>query len=243
MKKLFFSILALIFISSLNAQIVSFHPVKVNSEQLQSFLDIETNHMKKIAQSAVSKGDLMGWRLLELFNPGSDDYNYMWVNIYKDFQSATSPKAFWWNNSEEVIGVKTSILLDGLKGLKTDRRYFYEVKQQIPNTESVSYVILNFASPKDVENQLLEMEKYVMPHFKKNMKKFGMVGWGTGTKITPQGKEYSSMMTWDSYKSLENVMKHLGGYGVIEGLPFGEFAEVIEWENRFIMRVVSSTTN
>ena len=51
------------------------------------------------------------------------------------------------------------------------------------------------------------------------------------------------MMTWDSYKSLENVMKHLGGYGVIEGLPFDEFTEVIEWENRFIMRVVSSTTN
>ena len=28
------------------------------------------------------------------------------------------------------------------------------------------------------------------------MKKFGMVGWGFATKITPQRKEYSSMMTW-----------------------------------------------
>jgi len=87
------------------------------------------------------------------------------------------------------------------------------------------------------------MKKFVVPHFKKNMKKFGMVGWGLGTKITPQGKEYSSMMTWDSYDNLENIMKHLGGYGVIEGLPFDKFSEIIEWENRYIMRVISSTTN
>jgi len=242
MKKLFFLLLFIISIGA-NAQIVSFHPVKVNTEQLQNFLDIETNHMKKIAQSAVNNGDLTGWRLLELFNPGSDDYNYMWVNIYKDFKSATSPKASWWNNSEEVIGVKTNILLDGLNEIIPDRRYFYEVKQQIPNTEPSSYVILNFASPNDVENQMIETEKYVIPHFKKNMKKFGMVGWGLGTKITPQGKEYSSMMTWDSYDSLENVMKHLAGYGVIEGLPFDKFTKIIEWENRYIMKVISSTIN
>ena len=242
MKKITFLILFIISIGT-NAQIVSFHPVKVNADQKENFLDIETNHMKKIAENAVNNGDLVGWRLLELFNSDSDDYNYMWVNIYKDFQSATSPKASWWNTSEEVIGIKTNILLDGLKGLKLDKRYFYEVKQQIPNTESSSYVILNFASPKDVNNQMLESEKYVIPHFKKNMKKFGMVGWGFGTKITPQGQEYSSMMTWDSYNNLENVMKHLAGYGVMEGLPFEKFTEIIEWENRYIMKVVSSTNN
>ena len=117
------------------------------------------------------------------------------------------------------------------------------IKLQIENSEPSSYVILNFARPNDVNIQIEEAKKFVLPHFKKNMKKFGMVGWGLGTKITPQGKEYSSMMTWDSYDSLENVMKHLGGYGVIEGLPFDKFSEIIEWENRYIMKVISSTTN
>ena len=65
--------------------------------------------MKKIAQKTVKSGDLLGWRLLETFSPGSDDFNYMFVNIYKDFDSVTYPKANWWNNSEEVIGVKTNI--------------------------------------------------------------------------------------------------------------------------------------
>jgi len=27
------------------------------------------------------------------------------------------------------------------------------------------------------------------------MKKFGMVGWGLASKITPQGKEFSSIIT------------------------------------------------
>ena len=225
------------------AQVISFHPVKVSPELLDSFLDVETNHMKKIAQDAVEKGDLVGWRLLELFNPSSDDYNYMFVNIYKDFDAATSPKALWWNNAEQVLGVKTSILFDIYKDLEFDRRYFYEVKQQIANTEAATYVILNFASPKNVNQQMVDTDKYVIPHFKKNMNEHGMVGWGLGTKITPQGSEYSSMMTWDSYNSLAAVMKHLAGYGVVKGLPYDKLSEPIEWENRYIMKVISSTTN
>jgi len=242
MKKLL--LLTLVFASNtLFSQIVSFHPVKVEANQLESFLEIETNHMRKIAQSAVENGDIEGWRLLEMFNPNPDEYNFMWVNIYKDIKSATSPSSAWWNTSEEVLGIKTSVLMDGLKGIKPDKRYIYEVKLQIENSEPSSYVILNFARPNDVNIQIEEMKKFVVPHFKKNMQKFGMVGWGLGTKITPQGKEYSSMMTWDSYDNLENVMKHLGGYGVIEGLPFDKFSEIIEWENRYIMKVISSTTN
>ena len=157
--------------------------------------------------------------MLETFNPGSDDFNYTFVNIYKDFDAATSPKANWWNNSEEVIVVNTNILLDVYSGLEFDRKYFYAVKQQIPNTQQASYVILNFARPNDVSIHMTETEKYVISHFKKNMKKFGMVGWSFTTKITPQGKEYSSMMTWDSYNDLSNVMKRLAVYGVMKDHP------------------------
>ena len=241
MKKILLLVISLFFLTGISAQIVAFHPVKVSANQLESFLDIETNYMKKIAQKAVENGDLLGWRLLETFNPGSDDFNYMFVNIYKDFNAATSTNANWWNKSEEVVGVKPNILLDVYSGLEFDRRYFYEVKQQIPNTQQASYVILNFARPNDVSIHMNETEKYVIPHFKKNMKKFGMVGWGFATKITPQGKEYSSMMTWDSYDNLSNVMKHFAGYGVMDGLPYEKFSKIIDWENRYIMKVISAT--
>ena len=52
MKKIL--LLTLLFASNaLFSQIVSFHPVKVEANQLESFLEIETNHMRKIAQSEI----------------------------------------------------------------------------------------------------------------------------------------------------------------------------------------------
>jgi len=114
--------------------------------------------------------------LLETFNPGSNDFNYMFVNIYKDFDSVTYPKANWWNNSEEVISVKTNILLDVYSGLEFDRRYFYAVKQQIPYTKQASYVLLNFARPNDVSIHMTETDKYVIPHFKKIWKNLEWLG-------------------------------------------------------------------
>ena len=47
----------------------------------------------------------------------------------------------------------------------------------------------------------------------------GMVGWGLGLKVTPQGTDYASMMTYDAYDNLENVMKHLSGGAALSGLP------------------------
>ena len=160
--------------------------------------------------------------MLETFNPGSDDFNYMFVNIYKDFDAATCPKANWWNNSEEVIGVNTNILLDVYSGLEFDRKYFYAVKQQISNTQQASYVILNFARPNDVSIHMTETEKCVISHLKK-MKNIEMVGWGFASKINPQGKEYSSIMVWSSFNDLSNVMNHLAGYSVMKDLLFEKF--------------------
>ena len=63
-------------------------------------------------------------------------------------------------------------------------------------------------------------EKYVLPHFKKNMGDHGMVGWGMATKITPQGKDYSSVMFYDSYDTLANAMRHLAGEECNERITF-----------------------
>ena len=49
------------------------------------------------------------------------------------------------------------------------------------------------------------------------------------------------MMTWDSYDNLSNVMKHLAGYGVMDGLPYEKFSKIIDWGNRYIMKVISAT--
>jgi hypothetical protein len=121
-----------------------------------------------------------------------------------------------------------------------DKQYIYQVEMQIPDAAEAKYIIINFATPDDLNTVLKESKEIVMPHFQKNLIKSGMVGWGVATKITPQGSNYSSFSTWDSYDSLENMMKHLGGGAAIEGLPLNKLTP-IEWSMRPIFRVITGT--
>ena len=240
MKNLYITLFSILFISlSINAQIVVFHPVKVPSEEIEKFIEIETNYSKKTAQDAVNNGNLEGWALLRRFNPDPDGYNFMWVNIYKDIKTVVE-KGSWWGNSEKVLGIKPSVLYDYGKNITADRRYYYEMELQINGDDAPAFVIFNFTTPSDVDAMINQTKKYVMPHFSKNMNSSGMVGWGLGKKITPQGEEFSSVMTYDSYDSLENVMLHLAGKGIIEGLPFDKLTPV-DWTMRPIMSVLSVT--
>ena len=239
MKNLHLTLFTILFAFCLNAQIVVFHPVKVPNSEIEKFIEIETNYSKKSAQDAVNNGNLEGWALLRRFNPGPDGYNFMWVNVYKDVKTVVE-KGSWWGNSEKTLGIKPSVLYDYGKDIVADRRYYYEMKLQLNGNDSPEFVIFNFTTPDDVDAMIDQTKKYVMPHFSKKMKSSGMVGWGLGTKITPQGEEFSSVMTYDSYDSLENVMLHLAGKGVIEGLPFDKLTPV-DWTMRPVMQVISVT--
>ncbi|MBL31038.1 MAG: hypothetical protein CMC81_07370 [Flavobacteriaceae bacterium] len=238
-------LLLFVFILSLtvNAQVAVFHPIKIPSDQIKKFENVETNYSLKVAQDAVDNGVLVWWGLMKLFNTKADDYNYMWVNVYKDIDAAVSSKASWWNNSEAVVGVKPGILLDGVKGAKSDRRYYYQIRQQIDSGENGKFVIFNFGNPDNVQNVLASNSKYIIPNFKKNMKKSGMTGWGAGTKITPQGSEYSSFMTYDSFDSMANLMKHLSGDGAaMKGIEWTKL-EPLTFDSRYVLEVISSTNN
>ena len=230
----------LLSVNFITAQIVVFSPVKVQKEDVKQFLNVQMNYNKKIAQYAISKDELVGWALMQNTNIGPDDYNFMWVNIYPDIETATN-KNDWWNNSEKVVGVKPDILFSDGSKYKFDRSYTYKMQMSIPSKGAAAYVILNFATPDDVDALAASSKKYVLPHFKKNMDENGMVGWGMATKITPQGDDYSSVMFYDSYDSLSNVMKHLDGEGIIKGLPMDKLIKV-NWEMRPIMKVISATT-
>jgi len=85
------------------------------------------------------------------------------------------------------------------------------MNQEIAAIAPAQYVIFNFASPENLNLILEQTKNIIIPHFKKNMATSGMVGWGLGLKVTPQGTDYASMMTYDAYDNLENLMKHLSG--------------------------------
>ena len=184
MKKLIY-LVSLVITHTLIAQIVVLHPVKVPDAQINHFENIELNYSKKIAQHAVNNGNLEFWALMKAFNLGADDYNYLWVNVYKDIENAVG-QAPWWEHAQAVVGVETSLLYEGFSDLKTDRRYYYAMNQEIAALAPAQYVIFNFASPENLNLILEQTKNIVIPHFKKNMAASGMVGWGLGLKVTPQ---------------------------------------------------------
>jgi hypothetical protein len=239
-KNLLSSLIAMFSVNILLAQIVVFSPVKVEQNDIEQFLNVEMNYSKKIAQDAVNNGKLLGWVLMQNTNVGPDDYNFIWVNAYPTIEIAANENA-WWSQSEKVVGIKPDVLFSDSSKYKYDRSYTYKMEMTIPNSAPAAYVILNFTSPDDVDAVIASAEKYVLPHFKKNMDDHGMVGWGMATKITPQGQDYSSVMFYDSYDTLANAMRHLAGEGVMKGLPFDKI-EKSKWEMRPLMKVISSTT-
>ena len=92
MKKLL-TALALLLSVSLTAQVAVFHPVKIPQNQMKKFLEVETNYSQKVAQDAVTKGNLVWWALMKSFNTTADDYNFMWVNVYKDIDATVAPSS------------------------------------------------------------------------------------------------------------------------------------------------------
>lgn len=228
--------------ANLLAQVAIFHPVKIHDDDVESFLQLEAQYSQKMAKDAVAKGDLVWWGVLKTFNATADDYNFMFVNVYKDIDASVSSKASWWNNAKSIVGVDAMVLLDAwVKDAKFDRRYIYKFRQQIDSGNSAKYLILNFGTPENVNRVLASNEKYVIPAFKKNLKKSGMTGWGAATKITPQGADYASYMTFDAFDSLANLMKHLSGDGAaIQGLALDKL-EPLTFESRYVFEVMVST--
>ena len=138
----------------------------------------------------------------------SDEPNYLWIHVFDSYEDMTAGNQ-WWNNSKEKYGIDPSILYSGFNGT-TGGFYYWQTEKAIESDVKAQYLILNFARPKDL-NSVMEVNQDVEKHFKKNLVKSGMTGWGYATRIAPQNSTNGTIMFWDVYDNLTNVMKHMAG--------------------------------
>ena len=97
-----------------------------------------------------------------------------------------------------------------------------------------------------VSDSIIEVNEDVEKHFKKNLVKSGLVGWGYASRIAPQNSTSASIMFWDVYDNLTNVMKHMAGGAALEGLDKSlnakfEKANPDGWINRIILENITGT--
>lgn len=210
MKKLLLLVL-LLSISYSNGQVFYMDLMKVESADQAQFENVQLNHYQKVAQDAVDKGNLINWVMLRKVS-GIGNYegpNYIFVNGFQKIENITEDE-LWYNanNTKKVLGIDPSLLTSGGTHLG---RYFYKQEDYLDSGKMGKYVIMNRAKPTNSTQFIEENRSLWKPYFKKTMEKRGSTGWGIASRIAPYYEDSSTILTWDAFDSMTNVMKYLAG--------------------------------
>ena len=247
MKKTFTILFLLLSFGLFSQEVFYIHTVNVPSENQENFENIMTNYVTELAQDEVSKGTIKAWYLMKrvpnIGENNPDGMNYLWIHVFDNYETMMAGNE-WWNNSTEKYGIEPATLYSGFGG-ETGGFYYWQTEKTLESDTPGDFVILNFAKPKDL-NTIIEVNKDVEKHFKKNLVKSGLVGWGYASRIAPQNSTSASIMFWDVYDNLTNVMKHMAGGAALEGLDKSlndkfEKANPDGWINRIILENITGT--
>ena len=208
-----------LFSISLNAQVYqtfSMHAVRVEGD-LEAFEKVQSLYMAKVAQNAVDKGDIAFWAFLKRYTPDNIDdeerFNYLFVQSNTNISALLSDKNSWWNNANSVLTQQEQNMVEALSGnftwTKDTRHVFID---EVSIAKGLGNVIqFNFARPKNLNGFISENKTLWKKHFNSNMSKMGMVNWGVGRKIAPLNQNTSTVVTWDMFNSLEELMQYRVG--------------------------------
>jgi hypothetical protein len=219
MKKLLS--LILLFSTFAGAQVYqtfSMHLVRIEGD-LEAFEKVQTMYMQKVAQEAVEKGDIAFWAFLKRFTlDGIDDEkrkNYLFVQSNTDITAMLSDKNSWWSNAKNVLSKEEMDMVSALRKSYTwveDSRHIFVDEVSIAKGLG-SYIQFNFARPKNVNGFISENKSLWKNFFSANMDKMNMVNWGVGRRIAPISQQWSTVVTWDMFKTIEDLMRYRVGEG------------------------------
>ena len=224
MKKIILIIAVIFTVQLTNAQrVYSLHAVKIEGNT-DAFEKVETELNAKVAQDAVNKGDVLYWGLFKVnkFNTSVEpgEYNYVWVQWANSIEDLLSAKSSWWNNSSKVLTLEEIDQIKSLsstyKAVKDERNIFVVEDQASDNNGPSPYFQFNFGRPANVSGFIEENKSLWKPFFVKNMSKMNMKGWGVARRLTFPSLEtsQSTVMSWDSFSSLEDLMKYRIGLNI-----------------------------
>ena len=210
MKKILFSILALIFVSSLNAQIA-----KMEAYVLQDGKDSDYRKIEKfvapLKAMAIKEGNLMQWIVMKRKSGGDltnidktkEIANYIVFNIYKDESQMELDN---WNNYKGYAKsiykgkmTKKAIaemfrIAEGNEVKKSGRSYTIKGIYQTPSYRAQIGDIINLA-PMEALNEdyeKFEME-YFMPNWQKAINTGGLRMWGFTKVISSSDNAFKNL--------------------------------------------------
>lgn len=211
MKKLGLIVIAILLSGSIHAQISYLQYRHVPAEHEAKFLERETKHWSKIAQSAIKKGQMKSWSLWRVVGTISSDSstpNYVFVNSYDNLDQM-DPQKVWGDNMDALGDVKPEDI-ETNSFTSTTFDYYVQAEDQIPG--DYKYALVNYAKPTDLAAFIQENRELWKPLHKASIENIlnKMTYWGMSSVIYPAGHHaLFSVYTVDGFNSLNDALDYL----------------------------------
>ena len=225
MKKLFLFTLAILVSATAMGQVAYLQYRVVPGARQQEFVEKETKYWAKVAQSAIDKGQMVGWSLwrkVGITEAGAP--NYVFVNLFENAESIDQG-AVWSDSNMQAMGVNPG-MVETNTFAPTAFDYWMQLEDMIEG--DYKYAIVNYAMPDDVGGFIEENKSLWKPLHQQNIDNGvnGMKSWGVMSVIHPRGKlGRFSVLTWDGFDKMSDVMNYLRYQG--PGQADGPWQDVI----------------
>lgn len=211
MKKLCLILIAMLFAGSINGQISYLQYRHVPADQEAKFLERETEHWSKVAQSAINKGQMESWTLwrkVGITNNDKSTPNYVLVNTYESLDNM-DPDKVWSDNLDALGTVKAEdIETDSFTTITFD--YYVQLEDKIDG--AYKYALVNYAKPTDIAAFIQENRTLWKPLHQASINNVlnKMTYWGMMSVIYPVGnKDRFSLFTVDGFNELNDALDYL----------------------------------
>ena len=211
MKKLYLIFISLFFDFAANGQISYLQYRYVPSDHESKFLERETKHWSKIAESAVKKGQMMSWSLWRKVGITSADEkapNYVFVNTYESLDKMDPEKV--WNDNMDAIGEVKPEDIETSSFTTTRYEYYIQSEDNVPG--DYKYALVNYAKPTDLAAFIQENKSLWKPFHEASVSNVlnGMTYWGMSSVIYPAGNQAGfSVFTVDGFNELKDALNYL----------------------------------
>lgn len=183
----------------------------VPSDQMEEFISRETKYWSKVAENAITKGNLTFWGLFQKVG-GFDEPNspnILFINTYNDIDAGESiwdPSEVWPDVSMDKMD--TFSMGKVMHTLFVKPTVWVEANNVVPESD-FNYVKMIYHNASNPGN-LIELEdKHWAPFIKSSMDsgKTKQKAWGNGMILSPSGPEMkANTISYDIYSSLKEAL-------------------------------------
>lgn len=211
MKKLYLILVVMLIAGSMTAQISYLQYRHVPADQAEKFVERETKHWSKVAESAIKKGQMVSWSLWKKVgttNSTSTSPNYVIVNSFESLEKMNMNKV-WSDNMDALGDVKPEdVETNSLSTITFD--YFVQLEDHIEG--EYKFALVNYAKPTDVTAFIQENKTLWKPLHEASINNImnAMTSWGMSSVIYPSGnQDRFSVMTVDGFNKLTDALDYL----------------------------------